>query len=562
MNVTRSILDPITGALLACEPCPLGSYMLDAARGLCSDTCAVGNFSEPTCAPGTVWQPQGCVPCAGIWADSQCQCPAGKYYNQSQNLCLGCRSVCPPNSRLSAECPQGSTVDTTICFCNPNFYGAPDQGVACTQCTKDCGNCAAGQYYDASLLQCVGCRTSCTEGELQGTCLKGSMTDVTMCTCARGFYDNAPIAAQDAHGTLRDVGQCTACKACPSSSSFMQEGTACPGGVGRIDTVVCTCLAGFTKDALGACIACAAGFFASQSGSTTCEPCPSGFFVEASQSSSCSACKRGTYTAGNGSTSCDLCNVGSFASQLGSTFCEACAAGSFVTASGSSSCSACGRGTYMAGNGSAACDFCRAGSFARWLNSTACEACAVGSFTTAAASSSCSTCARGTYTAGSGSTSCDLCGAGSFARRLGSTACEACAVGSFATASGSSSCLACARGTFASGNGSTACSVCEAGTGTQQEGQSACTPCVSGVSFSRTSGQCSLCSQCAKGQYVSVACNTTADTVCAACTVCSAGQYSVRGCTGSADATCARCTRCAVELFPCGPTYDAVCSSL
>ena len=124
--------------------------------------------------------------------------------------------------------------------------------------------------------------------------------------------------------------------------------------------------------------------------------------------------------------------------------------------------------------------------------------------------------------------------------------------------------------------------VCPPGTYSSISAASSCTACSGGTSFQPSEGQtgCNTCSGCGAGQYRSVQCTPTANTVCSPCSSCPAGSYVEVACrseydtqcnpctagtsysTSANSGACTRCSTCAVgkiKTGPCTTTHDVVC---
>jgi hypothetical protein len=110
--------------------------------------------------------------------------------------------------------------------------------------------------------------------------------------------------------------------------------------------------------------------------------------------------------------------------------------------------------------------------------------------------------------------------------------------------------------------------------GVQATGFLPCRPCEIGEQYevrpcdANHATVCANCTVCAEDEYEEVACDLAHDTHCSACSVCTPGiTFAVGKCgpENDKDAECHACTRCAagaIEVRPCTPTHDTVCSQL
>ena len=117
-------------------------------------------------------------------------------------------------------------------------------------------------------------------------------------------------------------------------------------GIGSFSTPILSvpmrdCQPGEFFDGENRCIACAAGLYSSDFGSTVCFLCDTGKFTSNSNSSYCALCPPGYYAEATGMTTCLACDLGTYASVAGSEGCSNCPPGSASTSKGSSTCAWC-----------------------------------------------------------------------------------------------------------------------------------------------------------------------------------------------------------------------------
>ena len=110
--------------------------------------------------------------------------------------------------------------------------------------------------------------------------------------------------------------------------------------------------------------------------------------------------------------------------------------------------------------------------------------------------------------------------------------------------------------------------------GVQATGFMPCRPCEIGEQYellpcdATHAAVCANCTVCAETEYEAVPCDLARDTQCSACSVCTPGiTFAVGKCgpENDRDVECHACTRCAagaIQVHPCTPTHDTVCSQL
>jgi len=327
------------------------------------------------------------------------------------------------------------------------------------------------------------------------------------------------------------------CSSCAAGTYATLTGsTACTG------QVVSTCPAGsgivfnqfgcylcaintFNAGSSSHCSSCPTGMVALTVGSASCvlSPCSIGSYTTTGTSEDCKLCPAGTYDTqfGTGS-SCTLCATGKFSAAIGSSLpCTSCAAGSFIDGSGATSCTLCPAGSYTASIGSSSCSGCAAGKASSSIgaaSSTTCSTCPTGSYSLKAASN-CVPCSPGYYNSDEGSSFCTSCPAGTYDPYYSSTSkssCLPCPQGTASSLTGVSECTICSAGKYSNVQGTT-CLTCSAGT-YSNAGVSICADCAAG-SYSSTGS--SFCSTCSAGTYANVRSEF--------CTKCVAGKYSAAG---------------------------------
>ena len=474
---------------------------------VCGDPASLCNEGEawvPPCSAGFGLDASisACAPCgAGSYSPSSgtsvcTACPSGSYQSaQGQTSC----TVSPagsynptPGGSAPVPCPQGSfqdlkgQVSCTLCFAG-TFGASPGlaQPTHCSACptgtanptrgataASQCTPCLAGFYN--SLMAQAAC-TVCSPG---GWCGAGA-TQPTPCPPGSSNAASSSALASSclpcAAGSYASSSGSTACAVCP------------PGGwCGAGATLPTPCPPGSSSAASSAlassCLPCTAGTYASSSGFTACAACPAGSWCGAGTIYP-TACPAGSFCP-TGSSTPTLCAAGTFAEASGSLTCLTCPTGTFCP-TGSALAQSCREGTFSAA-GSSECTSCAAGTFSR-SSSGVCVPCYPGSYSVASAPT-CFPCIPGTASPLAGATSFDICApcaAGMFNPYFGMSSCASCPAGYFSSMLGSSECQPCKSGTFAPANGTSLCSACPAGT-LSPAGAADASACASLTGLSRT----------------------------------------------------------------------------
>ena len=358
-----------------------------------------------------------------------------------------------------------------------------------------CTACAAGTYSTGGVNSCTACPagkyTSSTGQSSCSTCAAGtynSGTGNTTCSscpvgyyCTGGDHKAACVAGKYSTGGASSCSTCTAGYYCPGASNRV----ACAAGKYNSNT---------GSSAASACTNCSAGYY-SAAGASSCTGCPAGKYSTAG-SSTCSTCTAGYYCPG--SSNRVACAAGKYNSNTGSTSasaCTNCSAG-YYSAAGASSCTGCPAGQYSAA-GASTCTTCTAGYYCPGSsNRVACAAGKYNSNTGSTAASACTNCSAGYYSA-AGASSCSACAAGKYST-AGSSTCSTCTAGYYCP--GASNRVACAAGKYNSNTGSTAesaCTSCSAGY-YSAAGASSCTGCPAGK---YSAAGASTCTTCTAGYY-------------------------------------------------------------
>jgi hypothetical protein len=307
----------------ACAPCPDGYYNDQIGQTECTKKCPAGRFySDATRKANTA-----------LWGQAECTvCAAGEYQNEEgKGACKTC-SAGSITGRTGTGAP-------TCTACAAGKYSTASNVASCT-------TCAAGKYASSGSSSC----TNCVPGKYSG------QTGQAGCTIC-------PIANyQDQTGK-------TSCKECPAGRWAYVSSNRPPA----------------SHDSLNDCQLCWAGRYSSVTSLSyhsfsddKCTTCAAGKYASSTGSSSCTTCAAGKY-ASWGSSSCTNCAAGKYASS-GSSSCTNCAAGKYASSSGSSSCTECEAGKYNTETGSSTatkCKTCLAGKYS-WWGASSCTSCPAG----------------------------------------------------------------------------------------------------------------------------------------------------------------------------------------
>eukprot|EP00935_MAST-01C_sp_MAST-1C-sp1_P002767 g2767.t1 len=206
---------------------------------------------------------------------------------------------------------------------------------------------------------------------------------------------------------------------------------------------------------MAACIACPAGKYAANDGSSACKVCPAGTYQSESSKSYCPECVAGSITdkgSLEGATSCIACAGGKYSicsNVSACTDCKVCQAGQQPTNCGGSSagyCTDCIPGQYI-GAASSSCDDCPIGEYSATKNQKNCTACEAGKYQTKSGQSFCKEiqpCVPGMYDRSNGTEitpdRCVQCPEQYFQPELDQASCIACELGRYQNKKGKSFC--------------------------------------------------------------------------------------------------------------------------
>ena len=378
---------------LGCVGCSANYYCIgDGTSVACISQSASAPFSVNAsacrCNAGYVGsQATGCVPC-----------PAGTFYDYYASVCLTC-AVGTYSTALGGCISCG--IGTYSSASGANFAGTC---VACPSSTFSsvigasvCALCGVGKFSMGTgaiaSSVCVGCLSGTYSTGMGGSCA----------ACLPGSFSTAIGAV--------------VCIGCDSITAYAS-------GIGA--TACDKCPMGASAINKTGCVFCAPGTFFFNSNNNNndtlpCKLCPQGTFSP-NASMGCIACTAGSYSVEAGTTSpCPLCAPGTIGDPFGCTLCDV---GTYSTAMGNAmACRSCSAGTYNTGSGalsSAACLQCPGGYYSPMLSarsSSTCVGCSAGSFSTASGAitqATCILCPSGGFSS-IGSVSCNICRAGTAA---------------------------------------------------------------------------------------------------------------------------------------------------
>lgn len=458
--------------------------------------------------------------------------------NRNEFQTFSPRADTDTKSQNEYYCPAGTSVVGLYYTVTDNRM-ARYTGVQCLP-----RNCPAGQYSVSYGQSCAGCEVGKYNGGTYATSCTQCLVGVP--STAEG-WDFAALTYSSSGGAT-DSCQYT-CNA-KYGKGILSSGC---------ENLCCKCLPGYHSPS-GTCLICPAGSYASGLGNTACTPCEAGKTQPNAGSASCSFCQdlapvAGYYQVACTATSntqnlrCTGCLSGKYLSpDCGGTqppACVNCEAGKIQTvaiAAGYTGpkilCDVCAAGLYQSGIGKDRCDNCKNptpanGAYAPWtapsVNGTLCPTQCNAGF-------------------GWNGTQCARCAPGTYAP--GGLVPAACA-----------SCLALTRNAYwvtpvAFNRSWSGCPWdCNAGYYRTPDGN--CAGCAAGT-FSQAvrlvdtepPNACRACSVCGAGQYSSVPCNASRDTVCSPCrTGCFPGYYLTQ-CTPTTNSLCAPCrASCAPGQF-------------
>jgi len=192
--------------------------------------------------------------------------------------------------------------------------------------------CSAGNAPNESDDACEPCDigTFSVDGTACAACPPGQFTNVTASTSCQQCPPDRVSEANRAgcelcpEGTVPN-GEQSACEACPAGSVVNGDGTGCvacpPGRQPNSAGTACNlCEPGTVSPDGVACVECAAGTYAAESGAATCNACECGRESVAG-GAFCTICPPGTYSTQGGV--CQPCPEGTDSVEAGACSCEA-----------------------------------------------------------------------------------------------------------------------------------------------------------------------------------------------------------------------------------------------
>ena len=521
-----------TAGIAQCQPCPAGKFANDTGMMACRP-CAPGRFSaEPNtfscsaCGVGrysTQYGETECTACVkGSYTDhsgsAACTlCKPARFHgvvgSTTSEDCAECPEgfISAAGAQECAECPEGTYFVHNACPQCPGGYFGGGGTAPCDPCAMgrfnehsgssspdDCVLCPAGRYSvtfaSRSRGDCLDCESGYVspEGSRECTvCLAGTRSDGILChACVPGKFSDRKAS--------------TECVACPAGQYNENVGSTTPD-----DCVLCQ--AGKYSIAIGAddedtCVPCPPGTYADENqrrdSNKTCMPCPIGRYSYALASTGCSGCPPGTYAERKGTTTCAECPAGYF-TEKAPPFrrCAACPAGKYGEDEGAhraESCVPCEIGRYGVGVGAERQDVCLpcdpgyANGVTGASAPTACVPCKEGRYSSQG-SDACTPCPAGEVASGSAQSACTPCAAGKYEE---SNECIPCPAGKFnvdASSGSSDACIECPVGSISPGAGlDRECIPCSIGKRANEE-DTACLPCSPGFFAGAASDECLPC---------------------------------------------------------------------
>lgn len=496
-----------------CLPCSIAKYQDEIGQSACKDCI---DYSTTTVT--------------GSALASNCLCNSGyTYANSACNLCVDGLFKDTVSNEPCEECEDGhdSATNRQFCFpCNFNQYLFDQDAV------HNCVNCPTNSKSDQASVGVFAC--SCDEGygrvsadnceacalgftkptagnELCAQCTAGTFINYlastacltchnysysteasSKCSCNTGYVeesvDGSIACIPCPAGKIATEASLTVCEDCaPGQFNSQQAATVCSQCGANSVTLQsastsesqCLCNAGYTKDANGVCVACAANFYKSIVSDFNCTNCPENTFSESGtisildcgcnagytkkvvvNVSSCEACEAGKYKVHIGSGDCFNCENGKYLADTGKTSandCVACPLNSITLLDASVSVQSCicnpGYIKFNLSNISSEfeCNACEIGKYSE-LSFTACERC-VGNTTTlqigtdsrdncvcntgyafnsdfdSGTNEKCVACQAGKYKPLVADSQCSDCGIGKYSNKIGQTNelnCELC----------------------------------------------------------------------------------------------------------------------------------------
>lgn len=528
-SVQTSCLECATGTYAdatystVCKKCPTGYFQPRTGQSMCEE-CGPGGYSGAEgasgctpCSPGTYQNSNkqaSCVPCSidtyasGQYATACTPCSnygAGYFSGTGWSYCTQCNiagSYWDRTTLACTQCPTGKYQGTGgLTYCS----SCPAGTVATTTGLSACSTCGLGRYA-VTAAQCADCAS--------GTYWNSSTAGTTACTeCGAESY--AP--GTDATPTFK----ATSCMLCNANQVSFAKSSSC-----------ITCQGGtYANKLTHTCDRCAAGQYSSFPDTTACSDCPAGTYAPVVWTSSCTRCSPGTYSTG-GQSVCTQCAAGTWSITTGATSAETCfkCTGYYIApVPGSVICpSRCADDIPVATSAHTSCGTqCPLGEVPRWT---------VLAYTDGTQDVGCISCQNISSTQFESSWSQGTC-----------TPCKSCTATQYKAA----------NCTDKADTSCTECPVCVLGTSYYSANCTATTPssclacraaCTAGYEYETRpctlyqNRDCADCSTlCPANQYMTAACSAYQDIQCTACTNCSAGSYVSVPCNTSSNRECLPC---------------------
>lgn len=282
-----------------------------------------------------------------------------------------------------------------------------------------CKNCGSGWFSADDTTTC----TQCDEGTISP-----SSENTAACTeCLSGTYSNSNQNACVDCGDMFSENRATVCTICQVGSikpDAVSPCEICPAGTHELD---------FTH-----CMACPAGKFSANAGSSECTDCETGKIAANTEQTQCVSCGIGTEEIDH--IRCDICPVGKFTSPTVNG-CNVCQPGMVAPDEGQEECTNCAAGKYE--DSRTACLICNAGTYSN-NKATVCIDCSNG-YISEEGAGACTACSAGKYDDLS-SEDCKDCDAGTYSN-AGLTVCTNCD-NWYVSAKSAASCEECPSGKY------------------------------------------------------------------------------------------------------------------
>jgi hypothetical protein len=300
--------------------------------------------------------------------DSATPCSIGKYQpNRGEIECIACVNGKYQDNTGQIECKYCDRGKITV-----------EGGVTCEDCGKGkwnnetgsekCFDCIVGKYQNEfGERECKDCAI----GRYTGDEIQSECTD-----CAAGKYQDETGQDHCEHCAIgkyqNDAGK-EDCKDCEVGKYRLQTGeTTCkPCGWGEhqdeIGKTECkTCVAGkFAAGGAILCEGCGSGKYQPEAGKYECIECPAGkVYVRPSLydvNIACVACAKGKYADQTGTAVCNNCEEGKANDITGATTCDECPPGKYATGVGRTECLLCENTQFSVWGASICTDTCSAG---------------------------------------------------------------------------------------------------------------------------------------------------------------------------------------------------------